>query len=244
MRRQPGTPRARAQGIAGPVPDQGQDADPGRPPRSGASVGSGPACPSMGSANTAVREGGRRALAQRPARPPVPAGPRDRRGDLRPLPTGPRRQRPRPRHRRGSALPGPRPARRAGRRRAMSSPVREYHELQTAQEGQALGDALPIGLRLLSDAAAGAAIIGRRGPIRRRVAGSLIEGHFIPYRRQTGPLRAIGSPAFFAAENRTGTFQTVALDEADTRASRHTNESTETLTRSFRRRRRPGPAGP
>jgi hypothetical protein len=34
-------------------------------------------------------------------------------------------------------------------------PVREYHELQTAQEGQALGDALPIGLRLLSDAASG-----------------------------------------------------------------------------------------
>ncbi len=35
-------------------------------------------------------------------------------------------------------------------------PVREYHELQTAQEGQALGDSLPIGLRLLSDAAAAA----------------------------------------------------------------------------------------
>jgi hypothetical protein len=34
-------------------------------------------------------------------------------------------------------------------------PVREYHELQMAQEGQALGDALPIGLRLLSDAASG-----------------------------------------------------------------------------------------
>ena len=33
-------------------------------------------------------------------------------------------------------------------------PVREYFELQTAQEGQALGDSLPIGLRLLSDAAA------------------------------------------------------------------------------------------
>ncbi len=30
-------------------------------------------------------------------------------------------------------------------------PVREYHELETSQEGQALGDALPIGLRLLSD---------------------------------------------------------------------------------------------
>jgi hypothetical protein len=34
-------------------------------------------------------------------------------------------------------------------------PVCEYRELQTAQEGQALGDALPIGLRLLSDAASG-----------------------------------------------------------------------------------------
>jgi hypothetical protein len=36
-------------------------------------------------------------------------------------------------------------------------PVREYHELLSAQEGQALGDSLPIGLRLLSDAAASAA---------------------------------------------------------------------------------------
>ena len=34
-------------------------------------------------------------------------------------------------------------------------PVREYHELQSAQEVQALGDTLPIGLRLLSDADAG-----------------------------------------------------------------------------------------
>jgi hypothetical protein len=33
--------------------------------------------------------------------------------------------------------------------------VREYHELQAAQEVQALGDTLPIGLRLLSDADAG-----------------------------------------------------------------------------------------
>jgi hypothetical protein len=33
-------------------------------------------------------------------------------------------------------------------------PVREYHELETAQQGQALGDSLPIGLRLLSDAGA------------------------------------------------------------------------------------------
>jgi molecular chaperone DnaK (HSP70) len=30
-------------------------------------------------------------------------------------------------------------------------PVREFHELESAQQGQALGDALPIGLRLLSD---------------------------------------------------------------------------------------------
>ncbi len=34
-------------------------------------------------------------------------------------------------------------------------PVREYHELESEQQGQALGDALPIGLRLLSDAGAG-----------------------------------------------------------------------------------------
>ncbi len=39
-------------------------------------------------------------------------------------------------------------------------PVREYHELQTAQEGQALGDALPIGLRLLTDAATGSTNTG------------------------------------------------------------------------------------
>ena len=28
-------------------------------------------------------------------------------------------------------------------------PVREYHELEAAQQGQALGDALPVGLRLV-----------------------------------------------------------------------------------------------
>jgi DNA-K related protein len=33
-------------------------------------------------------------------------------------------------------------------------PVREYHELETAQQVQALGDSLPIGLRLLNDATA------------------------------------------------------------------------------------------
>ena len=33
-------------------------------------------------------------------------------------------------------------------------PVREFHELESAQQGQALGDSLPIGLRLLSDAGA------------------------------------------------------------------------------------------
>ena len=35
-------------------------------------------------------------------------------------------------------------------------PIREFHELESAQQGQALGDALPIGLRLLSDAGAAA----------------------------------------------------------------------------------------
>ena len=30
--------------------------------------------------------------------------------------------------------------------------VREYHELETEQQGQALGDALPVGLRLVSEA--------------------------------------------------------------------------------------------
>ena len=32
-------------------------------------------------------------------------------------------------------------------------PVREYHELEAAQQGQALGDALPVGLRLVSETA-------------------------------------------------------------------------------------------
>ena len=35
---------------------------------------------------------------------------------------------------------------------AVMRPVREYHELESAQQVQALGDSLPIGLRLLSDA--------------------------------------------------------------------------------------------
>jgi molecular chaperone DnaK (HSP70) len=34
-------------------------------------------------------------------------------------------------------------------------PVREYHELESAQQVQALGDSLPIGLRLVSDASTG-----------------------------------------------------------------------------------------
>jgi hypothetical protein len=34
-------------------------------------------------------------------------------------------------------------------------PVREYHELESEQQGQALGDTLPIGLRLVTDASAG-----------------------------------------------------------------------------------------
>ena len=36
---------------------------------------------------------------------------------------------------------------------AMLRPVREYHELEAEQEGQALGDSLPIGLRLRQEAA-------------------------------------------------------------------------------------------
>jgi hypothetical protein len=32
-------------------------------------------------------------------------------------------------------------------------PVREFHELEKAQQVQAFGDSLPIGLRLLSDTA-------------------------------------------------------------------------------------------
>jgi hypothetical protein len=34
-------------------------------------------------------------------------------------------------------------------------PVREFQELEAAQQGQALGDALPTGLRLLSKAVSG-----------------------------------------------------------------------------------------
>jgi len=32
--------------------------------------------------------------------------------------------------------------------------VREYHELETEQQGQALGDAMPVGLRLVSETTA------------------------------------------------------------------------------------------
>ncbi len=49
-----------------------------------------------------------------------------------------------------------RPPDRSGRRRACHCrPVREYHELESAQQVQALGDSLPIGLRLVTDASAG-----------------------------------------------------------------------------------------
>jgi hypothetical protein len=36
---------------------------------------------------------------------------------------------------------------------ATMRPVREYHELETEQQGQALGDALPVGLRLVGERA-------------------------------------------------------------------------------------------
>jgi len=39
-------------------------------------------------------------------------------------------------------------------------PVREYHELEAEQQGEALGDALPVGLRLLGDAASGEGTTG------------------------------------------------------------------------------------
>ncbi|HMB06894.1 MAG TPA: hypothetical protein VKP69_24560 [Isosphaeraceae bacterium] len=34
---------------------------------------------------------------------------------------------------------------------AILRPVREYHELEAEQQGQALGDALPVGLRLAGE---------------------------------------------------------------------------------------------
>jgi uncharacterized protein DUF3731 len=34
-------------------------------------------------------------------------------------------------------------------------PVREYHELEAGQQGQALGDALPVGLRLAGEPSPG-----------------------------------------------------------------------------------------
>jgi hypothetical protein len=42
-----------------------------------------------------------------------------------------------------------------GASEAALRPVREYHELESAQQGQALGDSMPIGLRLLGDIATG-----------------------------------------------------------------------------------------
>src|SRR5262249_50111981 len=46
---------------------------------------------------------------------------------------------------------------------AVLRPVREYHELESAQQVQALGDSLPIGLRLLSDASAETSPVDPRG---------------------------------------------------------------------------------
>ena len=37
---------------------------------------------------------------------------------------------------------------------AAMGPVREYHELEASQEGVALGDALPVGLRLVTEESA------------------------------------------------------------------------------------------
>ena len=103
--------------------------------------------PLYGPANTVVRtEAVERwidALLERAVRP----RPRDR-----PTPSSPCRSSPASRATgRGTspttATAGPRPPR-TRRRRGDPPPVREYNELEAAQEGQALGDALPIGLRL------------------------------------------------------------------------------------------------
>ena len=111
--------------------------------------------PLYGPANTVVRTRDGRALDRGAARPPVRPRPRDE-----PTPSSPWRSS------RGSPATAPatwpikfanrcsQRLEQLGRRRGSdASPVREYHELEAAQEGQALGDALPIGLRLRQEAA-------------------------------------------------------------------------------------------
>ena len=88
---------------------------------------------------------------RRPAHPAIRARPRDRRRDLRPLSALALLGRPRrdlPDSLRDQVLAR---LEQLGADETVLRPVREYHELEAAQESIALGDALPIGLRLRED---------------------------------------------------------------------------------------------
>ncbi len=163
VRRQPRAALARDQGDARLGADQGQDADPRTPRPCGASADSGRASPFTGSANTAVRKEAAERWIEALLGRQFPPG-RETAEAIFAL-----SQLARVANDRARDVDDDLRARviarliELGADEATIRPVREYHELQTAQEGQALGDSLPIGLRLLSDAAA-AAPDGRQGP--------------------------------------------------------------------------------
>ncbi len=106
--------------------------------------------PLYGPANTVVPQGDRRALDQVASGTLVCPRPRDRRRDLRPGATRAGRQRPGARPRRSASERGHRPAHRPGRRRTrVCGRSASITSSKSAQQAQALGDSLPIGLRLL-----------------------------------------------------------------------------------------------
>ena len=142
LRRQPGAAGARGQGGAGrrrwsrsssrPSLGGSRPLVPGPARRAGAALRAG---------EHGRPHGGRRALDRRSARPRVRPRPRDDRRHLRPGPARPRLRRPRPRpRRRRSASRSSTASTQLGADEAILRPVREYHELEAAQEGQALGD--------------------------------------------------------------------------------------------------------
>ena len=107
--------------------------------------------PLYGPANTVVRKEAARALDGHSPGPRLRRRERDRRRHLRTGPTGKGRERPRPRPRRSASTPVIARLTDLGADENELKPVREYHELESAQQVQALGDSLPIGLRLVRE---------------------------------------------------------------------------------------------
>ncbi len=255
VRRQPRAALARDQGDARLGADQGEDADPERNGRSGASAGSAPACrctawPIRRSARRLPSAGFEALLDRR-----FPPG-REAAEAIFAL----------TRRWLGSPMTAPATSTRSCAAgviaRLVELGVDEAHDPARARVPRApdpprrarlWATALPIGLRLLSDAAASAPD-GRLRAFRRGRRATCNQDRLqIPDCRDSrsnnlessiwnvailidgvarglfdntvrygllpggGVLRAIGSPGFLAAENRTGTFQTIALDAAEVR---------------------------